>query len=142
MIKYRLKCGSGHDFESWFSSSEDFDRLAAGKLLSCAVCGDGAVEKALMAPGVASSETSEATEERPLSRPASPAEQALRALREKIEREAENVGTRFAEEARRIHHGEAPERAIYGEARPAEARKLVEDGVPVMPLPWRKGKQN
>jgi hypothetical protein len=140
MIKYRLKCGSGHDFESWFSSSEDFDRLAAGKLLSCAVCGSAEVEKALMAPGVASSDG--AGEDRPLSRPASLAEQALRALREKIEREAENVGPRFAEEARRIHAGEAPERAIYGEARPAEARQLVEDGIPVTPLPWRKGKQN
>lgn len=140
MIKYRLKCGSGHDFESWFSSSEDFDRLAAGRLLSCAVCGSAEVEKALMAPGVASSDGAE--EDRPLSRPASPAEQALRALREKIEREAENVGRRFADEARRIHHGEAPERAIYGEARPAEAKKLVEEGIPVAPLPWRKGKQN
>ena len=140
MIKYRLKCNSGHDFESWFSSSEDFDRLASGKLLSCAVCGIAEVEKALMAPGVAASEAQQ--EDRPLSRPSSPAEQALRALRDKIEREAEDVGTRFAEEARRIHHGEAPERAIYGEARPAEARKLVADGIPVAPLPWRKGKQN
>ncbi len=140
MIKYRLKCSSDHGFESWFSSSGDFDRLAAGGLLSCAVCGSAEVQKALMAPGVGSAAS--AAEDRPLSRPASPAEQALGALRKKIEREAENVGRGFADEARRIHRGEAPERAIYGEARPAEARELVEEGIPVAPLPWHKGTRN
>lgn len=137
MIKYGLSCAEGHDFESWFSSSADFDRLEAAGHLSCAVCGTSKVKKALMAPRVSGGEATPPEAERPLSRPASPAEQALRALRAKIEREAENVGRNFAREARRIHEGEAPARAIYGEAKAEEARALIEEGVPVAPLPWR-----
>ena len=138
MIKYRLTCDQDHDFESWFSSSDDFDRLEKNRLLSCAVCGSADVKKALMAPRVASGDEAE----NPLTQPASPAEQALRALRKKVEAEAENVGRNFASEARRIHEGEAPGRAIYGEARHEEARALIEDGISVAPLPWRSGRDN
>lgn len=136
MIKYHLTCAEEHDFESWFASSADYDRLETSGLLSCAVCGSGKVEKAVMAPQVA------VAAEAPLSQPASPAEQALRALREKVEREADNVGQEFATEARKIHEGDAPERAIYGQARGADVRGLIEDGIPVMPLPWGDKKAN
>ena len=138
MIKYRLTCDKEHDFESWFSSGADFDRLEKGGLLACAVCGSSQVQKALMAPRVVTQEEAA----KPLSQPMSPAEQAVRALRAKIEAEAENVGRGFASEARKIHNGEAPERPIYGEARSDEAKALVEDGIPVAPLPWRSGKSN
>ena len=138
MIKYRLNCAEGHDFESWFGSSEDFDRLQKSGHVNCVVCGSSKVAKALMAPRV----TTNDTEEGPLTKPASPAEQALRALREKVENEAENVGRKFADEARKIHLGEAPERAIYGEARAEDARSLLEDGIPVAPLPWRSEPKN
>ncbi|MFT3972837.1 MAG: DUF1178 family protein [Amaricoccus sp.] len=134
MIRYALRCDKAHSFESWFGSSADFDRLQAAGHVACAVCGSSAVVKELMAPSVASG--SAAPVERPLSAPASPAEQALAELRRRIEAESENVGRDFAREARRIHEGEAPARAIIGEARPAEAKALLDDGIAVAPLPW------
>jgi hypothetical protein len=133
MIRYALRCENAHSFESWFGSSADFDRLQAGGLVACAVCGSSAVVKELMAPSVA---TAAAAAERPLSAPASPAEQALTELRRKIEAESEDVGREFAREARRIHDGDAPARPIIGEARPAEAKALLDDGIAVAPLPW------
>ncbi|MBB5222274.1 hypothetical protein HNP73_002210 [Amaricoccus macauensis] len=132
MIRYALRCENAHSFESWFGSSADFDRLQAGGLVACAVCGSSAVVKELMAPSVATA----AATERPLSTPASPAEQALTELRRKIEAESEDVGREFAREARRIHDGDAPARPIIGEARPAEAKALLDDGIAVAPLPW------
>ncbi|MFO1141993.1 MAG: DUF1178 family protein [Amaricoccus sp.] len=131
MIRYALRCDRAHRFDSWFGSSADFDRLLDSRLLACAVCGSQTVSKDLMAPAVAG-----AAPERPLSAPASAAEQALAELRRRIEADSEDVGRDFAAEARRIHEGSAPERAIIGEARPAEARALIEDGIPVAPLPW------
>lgn len=138
MIRYRLACDEGHDFESWFSSSRDYDRLEAAGHLSCAVCGGAGVRKAPMAPRVVSQDEAA----RPLSQPASAAEQAVRALRAKIEAEATDVGKGFAKEARDQHEGKAPARPIYGEARLDEARALIEDGVPVAPLPWGRKSGN
>jgi hypothetical protein len=131
MIKYTLTCPEGHTFDSWFSSGADYDRLAAAGHVSCPD-----VTKALMAPRVSTSE------DRPLSQPASPAEQALKALKAKIESEAEDVGRNFPKEARAIHNGEAPERAIYGEARPEDAKALLSEGINVAPLPFRPTKRN
>ncbi len=134
MIRYALRCDHAHRFDSWFGSGADFDRLRDAGLLACAVCGSSKVEKELMAPNLAAAAATAA--ERPLSAPASPAEQALAELRRRIEAQSENVGRDFAAEARRIHEGLAPERPIIGEARPADARALIEDGIPVAPLPW------
>lgn len=138
MIRFTLHCAEGHDFESWFASGAAFDDLAARGLLSCAICGGSKVEKALMAPAVASAP---AVPDRPLSTPANPVEEALAALRREIEANSEYVGMNFVTEARRIHAGNAPERAIHGEAKPDEARKLIEDGVPVAPLPFVTGRK-
>jgi hypothetical protein len=135
MIRFSLRCDKAHRFDSWFGSGADFERLADSSLLACAVCGSTAVEKDLMAPAVATSAPGEPAAP-DLSAPASPAEQALAELRRRIEAEAEDVGRRFATEARRIHEGAARERPIIGEARPSEARALLEDGIPVAPLPW------
>ena len=142
MIKYALKCDDGHKFESWFQSSDAYDRLIEAGHLSCAVCGSVKVAKDIMAPKLSSNlpAVPEATPKAPLSEPTHPAEAALRQLRKKIEENADDVGRQFASEARRIHAGDAPERAIYGEARPDEAKALLDDGVPVMPLPFRVGK--
>lgn len=137
MIRYSLRCEEAHRFDSWFGSSVDFDRLSSAKLISCAICGSIAVQKDLMAPAVGNG-----AETASLSTPASPAEQALGALRKRIEAVSENVGRDFAAEARRIHAGDAPERPIIGEARLAEARALIEDGIPVAPLPWSVRKAN
>lgn len=132
MIKFSLKCSKDHQFDSWFGSNDDYDRLTARNLISCAVCGVTDVDKAVMAPRVPSKRHSET----PLSAPASAAEQAVRDMRQKIEKSADDVGSDFAVEARKIHDGEAPDRAIIGQAKPEEARALIEDGVPVVPLPW------
>lgn len=138
MIRFTLHCAEGHDFESWFASGAAFDDLAARGLLACAICGGSKVEKALMAPAVANAP---AVPDRPLSTPANPVEEALAALRREIEANSEYVGMNFVTEARRIHAGNAPERAIHGEAKPDEARKLIEDGVPVAPLPFVTGRK-
>ncbi|QDL93663.1 DUF1178 family protein [Paroceanicella profunda] len=139
MIRYALRCADGHVFDSWFQSSDAYETLRKAGHLSCAVCASGKVEKSVMAPRVSTHEVSPAPE-RPLSAPASPAEQMIAELRRRIESSADNVGRDFASEARRIHEGEAPRRAIYGEASGEEARALIEDDIPIAPLPWNTRK--
>lgn len=141
MIRYALDCSQGHEFESWFQSAEAFDKLHKAGMVSCAVCGGTDVRKSLMAPRIGAKSKVEPEAERPLSAPAHPAEQALAELKKKIEENSDYVGRDFAREARRIHDGEAPERSIFGEARVDEARKLVEDGVPVAPLLFTPGRK-
>ena len=138
MIRYALRCDQGHDFDSWFASATAFDDLQARGLLACAVCGSAQVEKGLMTPRVG---TAEAPAPGDLRRPASPAEQALAKLRAEIEANSEYVGPDFVDQARKMHEGEAPARPIHGEAKPEEARRLMEDGVPVMPLPFLPGRK-
>lgn len=152
MIKFSLNCGKKHSFDSWFGSAGDFDQLERAGLLACPICGDATVAKAIMAPGVRTSRAAAARGTpvtpdmakpdtgRPqlhaLSTPSSPAEAAMQELKKKIQEHSEYVGTGFASEARAIHDGDAPERSIYGEANAYEARALIEDGVPVAPLPF------
>jgi hypothetical protein len=136
MIRYALKCPDGHGFESWFQSAGAFDALSAQGHVACPVCGATGIEKSLMAPAVAAPRDDRESARVPLATPSNPLEEALAALRRQVEENSEYVGTDFAAEARRIHGGEAPERSIYGEARPDEARRLIEDGVPVAPLPF------
>lgn len=133
MIRYALKCDRDHDFESWFQSAEGFDRLVAAAHVSCPDCGSTEVRKALMAPRITPKRATPAPE---AAAPADPREAALAELRRRIEQNSEYVGMNFAAEARRIHDGDAPERSIYGEAKPDEAIRLIEDGVPVAPLPF------
>ena len=130
MIRYALRCSDGHDFESWFASADAFEALSARGLLSCATCGTAEVGKALMAPKVAARASSDDAARR------------IAALRAKVEREATYVGPRFAAEARAIHEAES-DRAVYGEANADEVRSLLEDGIPVAPLPFTpKAKAN
>lgn len=143
MIQYALKCDQGHAFESWFQSAAAFDVLARGGHLNCAVCGSDQVKKAIMAPRItAAGKEAESTETAPvLKNPGSEVEKALSELRRKVEENSDYVGTKFATEARAMHAGEKPERPIYGEARPEEARQLAEEGVPVLPLPFTPKKK-
>lgn len=136
MIQYALKCAEGHSFESWFQSAGAYDRLARAGMVQCAVCGGDQVEKAMMTPRVSAPRKGQTPDQRALTGPAHPAEQALAELRKRIEANSDYVGRNFASEARAMHLGDVPERPIYGEARADEARKLVEDGVPVAPLPF------
>lgn len=139
MIKFALKCTSDHRFESWFQSAEAFDKLNAADMVTCETCGDTRIEKAMMAPSVRSDR---APGDRPLQAPASAAEAALAELKRRIEENSDYVGMNFAQEARDMHDGLVPERPIYGEARPEEARRLIEDGVPVQPLPFRPARKS
>jgi hypothetical protein len=144
MIRYALKCSADHGFESWFQSAEAFEKLARSGMIACPVCGTAEVVKTLMAPAVRPARNPVSTDTetaRPLATPTTPLSEALAALRREVEANSEYVGSDFASEARRIHDGDAPERAIYGEAAPAEARKLIEDGVPVAPLPFLPGRK-
>ncbi|MCC5963119.1 MAG: DUF1178 family protein [Rhodobacteraceae bacterium] len=140
MIKFTLRCSHSHEFESWFQSGSAFDALKARDMVACPVCGSTEVEKALMAPSVA-----KATEKTTAKPPAKPDDMAdkIRRLRAEIEARSDYVGTRFASEARAMYLGDIPDRAIYGEARPEEAKALIDDGVPVLPLPFvPRGKTN
>lgn len=130
MIRYDLKCDAGHAFDSWFRNSEEFDRLVGAGMVTCPQCGSAHVQKALMAPGVATSQ------EPGLRHPRTAQEEALAKMRAEIEANSDYVGLSFAAEARKMHAGETPARTIHGEAKPDEARALIEEGVPVMPLPF------
>ena len=132
MIRFSLTCDKEHGFDSWFPSGAAYESLKAGGHVACPICGSTVVDKALMAPAVAVSRRDEA----PLRSADTPVEQAIAALKKQIEENSEYVGMNFAAEARRIHHGDAPERAIHGETRLEEAKKLIEEGVPVAPLPF------
>ncbi|SIN81670.1 DUF1178 family protein [Vannielia litorea] len=137
MIKYSLQCRDGHRFESWFADADAYDALARAGHLSCALCGIAEVEKSVMAPRIGSGTPEPAAPSaRPLSTASTPQEKALAELRAKVERESEYVGGEFARVARAIHEGDEPHRSVHGEARLKDAKALLEDGIPVMPLPF------
>jgi hypothetical protein len=139
MIRYNLKCARAHEFEAWFRSSAAFDEQRRAGQVGCAVCGSAEVEKAVMAPALMAAAAKAAPSPEPnLTTPTSPAEAVLAGLRRKIETTSDYVGREFATEARRIHDGEAAERAIWGEASREDARSLKEDGVPIAPIPWMR----
>ena len=136
MIKYALRCAAGHDFESWFRDSAAFDALLTAGQVTCSVCGDARVEKTLMAPAVTGAKKKDREAEAPLSTPATPAEAALRMLREHLKKNSDYVGKEFADEARRIHVGESEQRSIWGEATAEDAKALKDEGIPVAPIPF------
>ncbi|MBV9997236.1 MAG: DUF1178 family protein [Caulobacteraceae bacterium] len=132
MIRYALACEHEHAFEGWFGSSDDFDSQAGGGLLECPICGSKAVRKQIMAPAVAGTKRRAADPEAAKRRMMM---EAMTQVRRHVEETFDYVGDGFAKEARAIHEGKAEERGIYGEASAAEVKALVEDGVPVAPLP-------
>jgi hypothetical protein len=156
MIHYNLRCDRGHAFESWFQSSSAYEQQEKRKLVNCPICGSAKVERDIMAPRIVSKKSRErAAEPAPVPAAASatstevtsPAstplmmapERELRAklreLRDHIVKNADNVGERFPNEARKMHYGDIEHRPIYGEASPDEARALIDEGVEVSPLP-------
>ena len=141
MIRYDLKCARGCAFDAWFKNSAAFDALKAAGQLTCAHCGSTDVEKALMAPRVRDSKRTPDTPPTPLSTPSDPElARKLRDLKDYIDRNSDDVGADFPEEARKIHYGETDQRQIHGVATLDEARELTEEGVSVAPLPplWRR----
>lgn len=135
MISYTLKCEHGHSFDSWFQSADAFDRLKAAGHVSCAVCGSTSVEKAIMAPRVTTARD-RAVPKAPAKTPPPEMQDVLQKMKRHVEENASYVGKDFATEARAQHLGDAPERPIYGEAKPEDAKSLLEDGVQVLPLPF------
>ena len=133
MIRYTLKCTKGHSFESWFRDSQAFDTLSKARQISCSVCGSTGVEKTIMAPSVSASTGEDAA---PFSTPQNAAEAALAQMRQHLRENSDYVGKEFADEARRIHIGEAEARGIWGEATPDDAKALKDEGIPVAPIPW------
>lgn len=138
MIRYALRCAQEHTFDSWFQSAEAYDRLAAAGMVACAVCGTAEVSKALMVPAVRHADETPA---RPLATPTSEIEKKIAELRAHVEKTADYVGPDFARVAREMHAGEVPDRPIWGEAKAEEAKGLIEDGIPVAPLPFRPARK-
>jgi|SRR5580658_649418 hypothetical protein len=128
MILYELKCPSEHVFEGWFRSSDAYDEQRATGEIACPVCGASDIAKAPMAPRLARSEKSGPDVAQRL--------QMLRGLRRAVESQCENVGDRFAEEARKIHYGETEQRGIYGDTSEAEAEALSDEGIEFGRIPW------
>jgi hypothetical protein len=164
MIRYALVCERDHTFESWFQNSAAYDKQVKRSLVTCPVCGSAKVEKAIMAPRVSAAGTEDEIVAPPLpvaaaSSPAvpqpaakppvavmSPPErelrQKLKEIRDHIVKNANYVGSRFPEEARKIHYGETEHRSIYGEASPEDAKALHEEGIEFHPLPILPDDQN
>lgn len=134
MIKFALHCDQSHEFEAWFRSNDDYDTQRKRGFVECPQCGSGKVDKALMAPAVSTSRKQEkialamGDQQRRIM-------EEIKALTDKMKEGADYVGTKFAEEARKIHFGEADARGIYGEASADEVKELADDGIPFMPLP-------
>ncbi len=150
MIRYALVCEHEHPFEAWFSTSGDYDTQAERGLVECPFCASKTVRKQIMAPAVtgtkaqkSSSTAEDDTCAVAMTDPAATAPPDVQAVmmevisrvRKYVETNFENVGDRFAREARDIHEGVSDERAIYGQATGEEVRELIEDGVPIAPLP-------
>jgi hypothetical protein len=148
MIKYALACEQAHEFESWFPSSDAYETQRKRGFVTCPVCDSPKVEKQIMAPALARRDKDPSPRPSAIEPPAAEAqpmailsekEQQLRAmlkaLREQVTKNAENVGDRFADEARRMHYGEVEHRSIYGEANLQEAQALWEEGIEIHPLP-------
>lgn len=135
MIRYALSCEHGHPFEAWFGSSSDYDDQAARGLVECPFCASRQVTKQIMAPAVAG--TKKSAPQPDTGKLQSMMMQAAREVRAHVENNFDYVGDAFAREARDIHEGRSEKREIYGEATPAEVKKLKDDGVPCAPLPPR-----
>ena len=140
MIKYTLQCKNLHQFESWFRSSDDYEKLNNEKMLTCAICGSKSISKSLMSPSVSSIEKKRI--KKTLKTIPSKEEKLIKELKKEVEINCEYVGDNFEKEARAIHYGDSPERSIYGKTTLKEAKSLYEDGIPVTPLPWVDRKTN
>ena len=140
MIKYKLKCENLHQFESWFASSDAYDKLNKEQLLTCEICGSKSITKSLMAPRVSTNEKNKVKENLKLD--SNKEQNLIKELKKEIEKNCEYVGENFEKEARSIHYGESPERSIYGKTTLKQAKSLCEDGIPVTTLPWIDRKTN
>ena len=143
MIHYRLRCADGHEFEGWFKGSDSFETQAKHGLLSCPRCGTTEVSRGLMAPAVRTRpvrpvEKARAAKEAPAAALPDGMRAALQRIRAEVERNCEDMGDGFADEAIRISRGEAEERGIYGNASEEDRGALADEGIAVVQIPWLK----
>ena len=139
MILYQLRCGNDHEFESWFKDSATFDAQAKRKAIDCPECGDTDIRKAPMAPRVGASKGGDLSD---VPEKAREFQRAMNMMRRHVEENCDYVGDKFADEARAIHYGETEERGIYGEASLREVKDLVEEEIPVAPVPMKPKGRN
>lgn len=140
MIRYDLICAGEHEFDGWFADSASFDKQLAAGLVTCSHCGTSDVRKQLMAPGIPAKSNRKSDAPAKLSAGGMPPEatkmlEMMREYRKAVVSNSEDVGDKFAEEARKMHYNESEKRGIHGEARPDEAKALWEEGIEVYPLP-------
>ena len=135
MITYQLRCDKGHEFEGWFADSAACDEQLQGGDVACPFCGSAKVSKAIMAPRIGKGESGKSVAVSP-PQEALQLKQALRELRDQVEKNCDYVGEQFAEEARKIHYGEADARGIYGESTEKESAELADEGIEVSRIPW------
>jgi hypothetical protein len=156
MIVYDLVCESEHEFESWFKNSSAYDTLRKSRKISCPICGSAKIRKAPMAPRISKSGMKDLSpapvpdearvkvpvmsESDDMASAMTKATEAIKELQTTIEKNFDNVGVKFPEEARKMHYGEAEVRGIYGEASLEEAKELIEEGVEIAAVPWQKRK--
>ncbi|MEH6528266.1 MAG: DUF1178 family protein [Sneathiella sp.] len=140
MIKYDLKCDNAHIFEAWFKNSATYDAQVGAGGLACAVCGATGISKAPMAPSVPKKNSLSKNDRQAMAEKetnqAATMMKAMREIRETVEKNFDNVGDQFAEEARKIHYGETETRGIYGQATTEESSELREEGVEINEIPW------
>lgn len=153
MIHYQLRCDQAHEFDGWFNGSAGFEMQAARGLIECPTCGGTKVERALMTPAVSKRDRTpvpkseaEAAAPEPVAEAAPPPPPGppmpaqvvalLQRMRAEVEKNCEYVGPQFADEARKIHRGEAEPHGIYGETTPDEAEALADEGIEVQSIPW------
>ena len=134
MISFNLKCDNDHRFESWFKSNAAFEKLLSAGMVQCVDCGSTQIEKTLMAPAVVAGRQKAAAPD--LTSPKTDVEKAMTKMRTEVENNSDYVGMNFAAEARAINDGDSPQRSIYGEAKLDDAKALIDDGIPVAPLPF------
>ena len=160
MIRYALICDRKHEFEAWFNNSADYDQQAKRGLVACPLCESSKVDKAIMAPAISSARkrrSAPAVAPEPIAASVPQADSApvamlspqetefrakLKELRDHLTKNADNVGKKFPEEARKMHYGDIEHRSIYGEASPKEAKELAEEGVEFHPLPILPDERN
>ncbi|WP_377299572.1 DUF1178 family protein [Rhizobium sp. SGZ-381] len=135
MIRYSLICDNAHAFEGWFSQSADFDRQVESGFLTCPVCGSAAISKSLMAPSVSTARSKQERQQVAMDVARQETITKLKEMVATIKANAEDVGERFPEEARKIHYGEADARGIMGKASLADVKDLIDEGIEIAPLP-------
>ena len=138
MIKYNLKCKCGATFESWFSSSHEFDSLSKRRLIKCIYCESSIIKKSVMAPNL-SSKSNKIFKKTKLEKSI---KKQLMNFRKYIEKNCKNVGENFTREARNIHYDKKSSQGIYGKATPEETSELLEEGIEVTTIPWIDKSEN